>query len=59
MKTKAIFYIVLIILAGNLPLLFLQNLIIRSVCVLIVTIVCTLIYFDKEYRSKYILLVPN
>lgn len=59
MKAKAIFYTVLIILAGSLGLLFNQNLIIRPVSLLILAIVAVLIYFDKEYRNKYIPSVPN
>lgn len=59
MKAKVIFYIVFIILFGNLGMLFNQNMIIKSVSLLILALVGILIYFDKEYRNKYIPSVPN
>lgn len=59
MKAKAILYNVVLFLSGSLGLLFSQNWIIKSVCILIGIIFCTIIYFDKEYRSIYIPLVKD
>lgn len=65
MKGKAIFYGVLFLLAslvllsGNLGFLSNQRSIIRPVGLLIFVIMAILIYFDEEYRNKYIPSIPK
>jgi hypothetical protein len=59
LSLKSISYIVSIILSGVFCLLFNQIFIIRNICLLVILIVSILIYFDKEYRNKYISHIPN
>jgi hypothetical protein len=59
LSSKAVFYIVTIIVSGAISLLFNKILIIRGISFLIMLIVAILIYFDKKYRNKYIPSMPN
>ncbi len=59
MKAKLYIYTGLIFLAGPIGMIFSKNLIVKSIGFLIAIVVCILIYFDKEYRDRYLPLVPN
>jgi hypothetical protein len=62
MKTSSlrlILYVTFIIIADSTGLLFKQISVLRYTCLLVLIIIAIFIYFDKNYRNKYIPSIPD
>jgi hypothetical protein len=57
--SRLILYVASIIVIGSTGLLFNQITVVRHICILAMLIIAILIYFDKNYRNKYIPSLPN
>jgi hypothetical protein len=56
---RLILYVTSILVASSAGLLFKQVSVVRHTCLLAMLIIAIFIYFDKNYRNKYIPSIPD